>query len=497
MATETNAPAAAVAAAAAVTKPVKPDEGVFKDQLAKAEKELKASQDALNAIKQKLELATPSKNKETQNPTQIRRQELIARLQEIRNQQGIGKKDRTGKQEQIKRLDESLQARIAESKAARSKVSFKSVEEIDAQIARLERDVNSGSMKLVDEKKALAEVSSLRKQRKNFASFDDSQKNIDEIKAKIKEIKDSLSTPEAKQLNEEYNKLQAELDKIKAEQDDAFKNLSTLRDQRTKLRQEQDEKYQAVKKIKDDYYSQKKAAVAWEREQREKRREREQAERDRIAKERRLVRAKEMLDEAGLPAFTEELRRAAGLLHFLDPSHPAPEKPALLADKGLGATAQRKVDDSGLKGVRLVRKDEREDEYMPAASKGKKGKKSKADKPTAGKLTLDPGVLADFAFVGVTPALTDEDKPAAIEQIKAKIEKWKADQEEQTKKNIEKAQKEIERLEAEEDKEGKEASSPPPTPKEEDNQAVAEVTEAVEKVTVEEEKKTEEPAAEA
>ncbi|KAK4231257.1 hypothetical protein QBC38DRAFT_354875 [Podospora fimiseda] len=489
MATESNAPAAD-AAPATVTKVNKPDEALYKESLTKAEKELKASQDALNAIKQKLDLATPNKNKDSQNPTQIRRQELIARLQEIRSQQGIGKKDRTAKQEQIKRLDESLQARITESKAARSKVAFKSVEEIDAQIARLERDVNSGTMKLVDEKKALAEVSSLRKQRKNFASFDDSQKNIDDIKAKIKEIKDSLNTPEAKQLNEEYNKLQAELDGIKAEQDDAFKNLSSLRDQRTKLRQEQEEKYQAVKKIKDEYYSQKKAAIAWEREQREKRRQREQAEREQAAKERRLARAKEMLEEAALPAFTEEIRRAQSLLHFLDPSQPAAEKPALLADKGLGATAQRKVDDAGLKGVRLVRKDEREEDYMPAVSKGKKGKKPKAEKPTAGKLNLNPAVLDDFSFLGVKAIASEEDKPAAIKVIKEKIEDWKAKQKEQTEKNIEKAKKEIERLEAEE---AAEAGSPA-TPKEEDK-AVAEVTEAVEKVSVEEEKKTEEAAA--
>jgi len=44
MATETNAPATP---AAANIKPVKPDEALFKEQLAKAEKELKESQDRL------------------------------------------------------------------------------------------------------------------------------------------------------------------------------------------------------------------------------------------------------------------------------------------------------------------------------------------------------------------------------------------------------------------------------------------------------------------
>lgn len=288
-------------------------------------------------------------------------------------------------------------------------------------------------MKLVDEKKALAEVSNLRKQRKNFASLDGSQKNIDELKAKIKEIKDSLNTPEAKQLNEEYNKLQAELDTIKAEQDDAFKNLSSLRDERTKLRQQQDEKYQAVKKLKDDYYTQKKAVAAWEREQREKRREREEAEHKAYLKSKQLARAQELLAEASEPAFQEELRRANGLLRFLDPTLGTVEKAPLLADKGLGAAAQRKVDDSGIKGMRLVRKDEREDEYMPAATKGKKGKKSNAAKG-ANKLMLTPELIEEFNFVKVDPPLDEADKPAVIEKIQAKISQWKSDQEEQTKK---------------------------------------------------------------
>ena len=57
-----------------------------------------------------------------------------------------------------------------------------------------------------------------------------------------------------------------------------------------------------------------------------------------------------------------------------DESKPA-EKAPLLAQSGLTAEASRKVDDSGLKGTRLVRKEDREEDYLPAVKKGKKGKK--------------------------------------------------------------------------------------------------------------------------
>jgi uncharacterized small protein (DUF1192 family) len=387
-----------------------------------------------NAAKAKIDIALPNKDKE--NPTQKRRQELIAQLAEIRKKQGTGKDARASKMARIKALDDDLRKRIADQKAARSKVSFKNVEEIDQKIAQLEREVERGQMKLVDEKKALAEVTSLRKLRKNFSAFDNDQKAIDDLKAKIKEIKDSLEDPEAKALSEQYNAAQAELDTIKAQQDSAFKNLSALRKEKDELKAKQQATWEAMRKFKDDYHTQRKAALAWERQQREKRREREQAERERIAKERRMARAKEMLAEASDPAFAEQIRRANNLVRFFDPSHVVEEKSPLLADKGLAAAPQRKVDASGFEGMRLVRKEDRDDDYLPAVKKGKKGKKAPAaDAPApAAKFSCPPSVIEDCAFVGVNPPMSAAEVPEVVDKVKAKIAQWKADQPEQTRK---------------------------------------------------------------
>ncbi|KAK3318321.1 hypothetical protein B0H66DRAFT_556823 [Apodospora peruviana] len=476
---------AANAAAAAPVKPTKPDADLFNEQLAKGQKEYDDAMTRYNAIKAKIDLATPNKNKETQTPTQKRRQELISQANEIRQQQAGGKNARTTKLDQIKRLDEQLRSRIAEQKAAKGKVAFKSVEDVDREIEKLDKQVNGGMMKIVDEKKALAEMSNLRKQRKNFAQFDDSQKHIDTLKAKIKEIKDSMEDPEAKALSERYNKIQAELDAIKAEQDEAYKNLSSLRDERTKLQAEQNEKYQALKKIKDDYYQAKKAFGNWEKEQREKYRERQQAERERIAKERKMERAQKMLAEASDPAYLEEIRRANSLLHFFDPTHAPVQKTPLLADKGLGAQAQRKVDDSGLKGMKIVRKEDREEEFMPAVKKGKKGKKS-APASEAKVYSCPPSVMEDCAFVGIDPPMSATDVPAAIEKVKAKLEHWKTDQAEQTRKNIEKAKKDIERLETEEANEGSGTSTPNGVSgKKSEDKSVTDLADGVQKTSIE------------
>ncbi|KAL2691816.1 hypothetical protein Neosp_002207 [[Neocosmospora] mangrovei] len=445
MADTATAPAPAADKQAHV-RPTKPDENAFKEALAKAEKDHKVSMDQLAAVKAKIEIAMPNKNKDQPSPTQKRRQELIAQANEIRQKQAGGKNARTTKLDQIKRLDEQVRSRIAEQKTAKAKVPYKSLEDVDRQIATLDKQVNSGTMKLVDEKKALSDISSLRKIRKNFGQFEDSQKQIDDLRAKIKEIKDSMDDPEQKAMSEQYTKIQTELDAIKAEQDEAYKGLSSLRDERTKLQAEQQEKYTAIRKLKDDYYGQKKAFQAYEREARERYREKQRAEHERHIQERKKAEAERRLGDASDPAYLDEIRRANSLLQFLDPNHKI-EKGPLMADTGLGAQAQRSVDEAGLKGTKLVRKEDREDEYFSAVKKGKKGKKG-GHAASSKFFNVPPSVVEDCAAMGIDPPMSALDIPGVTEKVRAKLDFWKNDQEAQTKRNIEKAKKEIAELEA-------------------------------------------------
>lgn len=376
-------------------------------------------------------------SKSQESPSTKRRQEIIAELSEIRKQQGAGKTGRNAIQEQIKKLDEQLKARIAEQKAARSRVAFKNVDEIDREISRLDKQVESGTMKLVDERKALEEISKLKKQRKGFAGFEEAEKAIVDLKAKIKELKDSLDDPEAKALSERYNKLQEELNVIKAEQDDAYKNLSSLRDERTKLQNEQQEKYQAIKALKDAYYQGKKAFSRWEFEARERARERRKADQEKFENEKKKERAQRVLAEATVPAYLDEIKRADSLLRYLDPTYASTTPVAAAPSSQLGATVQRTVDAEGLKGTRVLKKDEREEEYFKGTG-GKKGKKNRnkdTEKAAAsGKFKLPPSVMEDCSSMGIEPPMSAAEVPGVIEKVKAKLDHWKADQKAQTEK---------------------------------------------------------------
>lgn len=253
---------------------------------------------------------------------------------------------------------------------------------------------------------------------------------MDEVRAKIQEIKDTMNDPEAKALSDKYTTLQTELDGIKAEQDEAYKSLSSLRDERSKLQAQQREKYNQLKALKDEYHTQRKAFQSYEREQKQKAWERQRSERERQEKERKLERAQKMLAEASDPAFLDEIRRANSLLQYFDPTF-VPEKAPLQTSTNLQAQAGRKVDDSGIKGVKLSSKKDREEDYAPAVKKGKKGKKHNAA-ATKSTFNCPPSVVEDSAYLGIDPPMSADEVPGVVEKVKAKLDQWKSDQETQT-----------------------------------------------------------------
>ncbi|KAF2147343.1 uncharacterized protein K452DRAFT_217820 [Aplosporella prunicola CBS 121167] len=430
-----------------VVKPEKPDEEKFRAELAKLKKEQQAASEKLEAAKAKVETAFNNKD----SPAGKRAAELRTELGEIRKKQQAGKGSRAQTLEQIKKLDEQLKSRIAEQKTARGRVNFKSVEDVDREIKRLEDQVNSGTMKIVDEKKALADVSSLHKQKKSFAGFEQGQKGIDDTKAKIADLRKTMDDPESKALSDRYTEITKELDAIRAEQDAASKNLTQLKDQREKARSEYAAKKQAVTELSDNFYQAKRDHRAYEQEAYKVRQAKKEAERKAYESAKRRQIADQRLEEASAPAYTDEILTAEGLIRYFDPSA-LPAKETADTNK-FAATATRTVDDSGLKGMKVVKKDD--DDYFigTGGKKGKKGRKNKEASPAAtpaeGKFNLSIGIIEQLSKLNVEAPASQADVPAVVKKLQEKSETWKKDQDKKTQENIEKAKKEIEKLEAE------------------------------------------------
>ena len=379
------------------------------------------------------------------SPIQQRQAPLRAELGKIREQQAAFKQSRQKIHDQIKHIDASLKTKLAEQKAARAKIPYRSVEDIDALIAKLDKAVESGTMKLVDERKALADISQLRKNRKNLAALDSGKDLVDHDKAKIADLKALLGEdPEQKSLSDRYTEIIAELDAIKAEQDAVYKNLASLREEQNKLRKDEQDKWHAKKALEDAFWTANKAFRAYEKAANEARREKFRSEREAKDKEYKRNAAAAKMEEASEPAYAAEILTCESLIGHFDPqsaeAHAAKTKGSLLKDQGLRATATRVVD-ALPKGTKLVKKEE---DYF-VGGKGKKGKKG-ANKGTSspitpttpthddkGKFQLNHGILIELGKVDVRAPVGWDDVPGCVEKLRARLAFYKENSDRVTK----------------------------------------------------------------
>ncbi|KAF3904446.1 hypothetical protein ABW21_db0209576 [Orbilia brochopaga] len=401
-----------------------------------------------NEVKAKLDLSKPVSSDGPKNPAQERQAALRKELSEIRTVQSSKKSSKQNLFERQKALNDSIQSKIAAQKLARAKVPYKSTDEIDDAIARHEAKVEAGNMKLVDERRTLETISQLKKQKKNFAAFDETEASIAKDRAALADIRKLLDDPEQKALSDRFTEITKELDTIKAEQDSVFQNLNSLRDERTKWQKEQQEKFQEIKALKDAYYSQKSAHREYEQEAWKVRKDKQRAEREAYEKEKKMKIANEVLEEASFKAFTKEIHTCENLIAFLDPNSAVKKADGPVSQ--FKASVGRTVTEEP-KGMKVLKKDE--EDYFVGGNSKRKGKKGKAAGGEAAassapaKFSLSIGILEELARVDVAPPTGPEEVPGIIEKLKEKVQYYKENQEKVTAENITKAKAKIAELE--------------------------------------------------
>jgi len=305
-------------------------------------------------------------------------------------------------------------------------------------------------MKLVDEKKSLAEISGLNKQRRAFAGFDETEKTIADLKSQVAELRTSLDNPEYKSLSDEYTRITSALDSLKADQDAAFKDLNASRDALTAARRTQDEKYASLKKLQDDYYAQKRAFMDYDREAARQRAIKRKQEQDKYFQDKKRKDLDRDLEEASYPAYSEQIRACDNLIRLLDPASAKKETTSLPGQ--FAAVASRIVEATGIKGTPLSKKNVDEEEYFAGTGGGKKNKKGRKARGTASPALGDveqtdaipatanvdlgrffePGVVAQFDTVQLTPPSSQEEVARILEQLKEKKAFWAGDEKRKT-----------------------------------------------------------------
>ncbi|KAM0751038.1 hypothetical protein T439DRAFT_342782 [Meredithblackwellia eburnea MCA 4105] len=430
----------------------RPDKAAYDAEQEKFKKEIDALQAKSNEVRAKIAASSGK------GPQAERKQQLRAELDGLRNEQQNKKGGRAKTFEQVKALQEGLSKKIKDLQAAKSKLPYKTTAEVDNAIKNLDQKVSSGMMKLVDEKKALMEISSLKKTKKNIESFSGAQAAIDEDKAKVDKIRAELDDPEAKAINDKITAIRSELDAINKQHDEASKGRDVLFEERNAISKELD----AV------YAKKKESAAAWKEannkffqkrdEERQKRLERQRSERQQYEDSKRAEVNGRLLEEAQAPAFEREIEDCRTLIDFfqkrigLTGSGFSTSGSTLYerqAVAGVPALDIRKVETGPPAGsVALKKKGEAEEEvfFVGKGKKGKKGPKPVKEEEkenTNQALNLPFGTLSALLTLGITSPLTTAEVPKTIEALEVKKKYFTDNQDRVTKERIAAVEKKI------------------------------------------------------
>ncbi len=329
-----------------------------------------------------------------------------------------------------------------------------------ARVRQLDKQIESGNLKLVDEKRALQEISQAKRSRRIVEGFQADQDAIEADRAKADEIRKELDDPEAKAASERYEAIKAELDELKKEGDEAHASRSKLLDDRTAIQGQLDELWTRKRESATRYKEANDRFYAKLNEDRARRVERQRAQRaeQEEAKKKEIV--DRLRDEADVPAFQAQIEDCQTLIDYFSGKSSTTtllhQKP--LTEKsdvaGVPKLDIRKVETAPQGMVARKKKGEDDEAYFVGGGKKKGGKKSGA-KPTAeangsevasGQLNVPLPTLTALLSLSIPPPTSTTDVPRVVEDLKTKKAWFEANQAHVTAENRVKAEAEIRKL---------------------------------------------------
>jgi len=301
--------------------------------------------------------------------------------------------------------------------------------------SKLTKQVESGSMKLVDERKALNEISALRRVRKTVEDFQAEQDSIDADRKELDELRKQLDDPEVKAASERFDRIKAELDELKKESDVAYESRNHLFDERKQHQERLDELWTRKKEAQTVYRQESDKYYQQVKEDRAKRVEKQMAQKKAEEAEKKKAQAEQLLEDARHPAFAAEIQDCQTLIDYFSAktggADAAPSSSLYTRTEVAGAPKLelRQVDSTGL--VLKKKKGVEEENYFVAKKKQpapKKGASAPAPAPpkengpssSSQQLQLPFGTLSGLLALSIPPPVNSGDVPRVVEDLKTK-----------------------------------------------------------------------------
>ncbi|KAK6098448.1 multicopy suppressor of BFA (Brefeldin A) [Batrachochytrium dendrobatidis] len=389
--------------------------------------------------------------------------ELQQKMKEIQDkipEQNTGDAVSTRKNELREKLSVHLQE-IKELAGKRTKL----VDQLTAlqsalKKSEIEKQIQFGQVKLIDEKRMVSEISNLKKVRKVLEGYSQQQTTNDNDKAAIETLRAELKTLDGQRasLRELADTTRAELNKVAESLSTSRESLSGLLEQKRAIKSQVDAAFEKMRTLRSNHKIARDEFYNWEQEERQKRQEQFKQKQSEEREARIVAQAERELEDADIPAFTEEINLCSALIHFLSAQVGSSEsKTGSAASTPVSrptTTSTRAVDESLPSGATvMVRKGDNDDDFMVLGKKGKKGNKggksgsgTSTDGAKARPVRLDILTVNQLIALKIDIPVSSDNVPATLASLNEKKQAFLSEQAAQTAANKQAAQARIAQL---------------------------------------------------
>ncbi|KAJ9105201.1 hypothetical protein QFC20_004336 [Naganishia adeliensis] len=432
-------------------KSSKPDQSAYVKEQDELNKEIEGVKAQLNDVRSKLSLLHAPQS-ETD-----RRSVIKAELDALQAQQRDAKGDRTKLFDQLKRTQDSIAGKIKDVNAQRGKLPVKNRDEAEQRISQLNKQIESGTLKLIDEKKSLTEISLLRRTLTSLTKLTTLEESIAQDRVQVDELRKALDDPESKRVQARWDELKSEMEGLREEGRKAWDERNGLFEKRNELQKQMDDLYAKKKDANQKHRDAQDAYYAKVREDQKAKQDRfraEKAAQESLKRDEEIARLRE---EARIPAFSREIEDCGVLIGWFNgrygnkvpemksvPSGAAEDEARALT--GVKELNLRKVEDEPV-GVVLDKKAaDAEDPWASLAGtggkKGKKGKKTAAPAastdapaPTStsnASVNLPYALLTAILNLSIPPPSSQADVARCVSDLEHKKAWFEANQKQKT-----------------------------------------------------------------
>ena len=349
---------------------------------------------------------------------------------------------------QLDKIKNESDKLVKDQKDARSNMKFSSLQDIEKEIAKLQRKQETTTMTLNEEKKLIKEMDALQASKKYVAELKDKTVAFDSVKEQRKAILQQISAKD-----KEIDALSKEMDTVMAtiksfnEKDtekrgqiqDLFKKRDDFRKQIGDVLKQKDALRDAFRKKSDAWYTSQRAIKAqkkmqWEEEK--KKRDEEEA----------AYRAKLEAEEAKKIPYEEEQALCEFLADYLERTYLKKDNGA--DDKNDTKNDVVEVKDDPFAGMKSLGKKDDEDEYFgKGKGRKKRNRQSKKQDSLAGPFTLSVDTFEQFSLIELSPPTSVAQVENSVKELREKKE-WYKQQERGSVKTAQQIRKENEKAAA-------------------------------------------------